>query len=86
MELKLEDSTGFLTPLISTARPTLQIIDLHTMAVFKVVGSVSEAREDQRDMSRKLKTSESRCTIISHLAWNKKVEGRKRYVLGKVSS
>ena len=82
----MKDSTEFLTPLISTARPALQIIGLHTMIVFKVVGSAGEAREDQRNTDRKPKTSESRCTTISHLTWNKKAEGRKRYVLGEVSS
>jgi hypothetical protein len=82
----LKDSTEFLTLLISTARPTLQIIGLHTMVVFKVAGSVSKAREDQRNTDRKPKTSESGYTTISHLAWNRKGEGRERYVLGRVSS
>ena len=81
----MKDSIEFLTLLISTARPTLQITGLHTMVLFKVVGSVGKAREDQRNTDRKPKTSESG-TTISHLAWNKKGEGQKRYVLGRVSS
>ena len=71
----MKDNAEFLTPLISTARPTSQIIDLHTMVIFKVVGGVSEAREDQRNRDRKPKTSESRHTTISYLAWNKDARG-----------